>query len=218
MGSTFAGVILDFDGTILDTEWSEYVTVRDEFRRHGHDYPLEVHRAGVGRADNRHWAEVLVELTGPLPDLQVVKDRRRAAHRAMIEATDVRPGIVELIGRANGSAKGLAVASSSPIDWVDPHLRRLDLRSSFQHVATGDAVERAKPWPDVFLLAAGRLGLRPEQCLAIEDSENGVAAAKTAGMTCVAVPNAVTEGGDFSAADLVLDSLADLPWTRFGLG
>ena len=69
------------------------------------------------------------------------------------------------------------------------------------------------------MIAASRLlAVRPERCLVVEDSHNGVAAAKAAGMVCVAVPNPVTEGSDLSQADLVLESLAELPWTDFGLG
>ena len=77
MAGPIDAVILDFDGTVLDTEWSEYVTIRDEFERLGHPYPLEVFREGVGRGDNRHWTEHLLELTGPLPDLEAIRTRRR---------------------------------------------------------------------------------------------------------------------------------------------
>ncbi len=214
---TIDGVILDFDGTVLDTEWSEYVTVRDEFRRHGLDYPLDRHREGVGRGDNRDWLDVLAEVAGPLPDPDAVRARRRRAHREWIEASDLRPGIAELLDRSGRRGVPVGVASSSPARWVTGHLDRLGLLDRFAAIATGDRVERAKPWPDVFLLAAGELGLDPDRCLAVEDSHNGVAAAKSAGMSCVVVPNRVTAGSDFSAADLVLDSLADLPWADVGL-
>lgn len=217
MAATLSAIILDFDGTIVDTEWSEYTTIRDEFARHGHDYPLDRHRQGVGRMDNPHWSELLVAATGPLPDLDAIKDRRRQAHHDLIVASGVRPGVVPLLDRADERATPLAVASSSPLSWVDAHLARLALRPRFRTVATGDQVDRGKPWPDVFLEAARRLGVEPGRCLAIEDSPNGVAAAKEAGMVCVAVPNPVTAGSDLSAADLVIDSLADLPLAEFGL-
>ena len=77
---------------------------------------------------------------------------------------------------------------------------------------------RAKPWPDVFLHAADQLAVDPARCLAIEDSHHGVAGAKAAGMHCVAVPNRVTAGSDFSAADAVVESLERFPFQRFGLG
>lgn len=217
MTKPFDAVILDFDGTIIDTEWSEYVTVRAEFHRHGHDYPLAEFQARVGRADGRHWSEELVDRIGPREDLDEIVARRRRAHHDLIAAAEIRPGILELLERAERVAAALAVASSSPSSWVERHLEHRGLRHRFEVVATRDLVERAKPWPDVFLTAAERLGVDPARCLVVEDSPNGVTAAKAAGMTCVAVPNPVTEGTDLSAADLVLDSLAELPWSSFGL-
>lgn len=218
----FAAVILDFDGTMIDTEWSEYVTVRDEFRRHTLDYPLARFQAKVGRADGVHWTEELIQDLGPEhgidPDrIDTMKARRRQAHHDMIAASEIRPGILELIDRATASAMALAVASSSPANWVERHLADRHLLHRFAAVATGDRVRRGKPWPDVFLDAARRLDIAPDRCLVIEDSHNGVAAAKAAGMHCVAVPNPVTTGTDLSAADLVLDSVGDLPWADYGL-
>ena len=101
-------VILDFDGTVLDTEWSEYVTIRDEFERLGHPYPLEVFRAGVGRGDNRHWTEHLLELTGPLPDLDHIRARRRQLNDELNAATTIRPGVLDLMGRTQKEIDALA--------------------------------------------------------------------------------------------------------------
>lgn len=212
-----SAVIFDFDGTIIDTEWSEFTTVQEEFRTHGHEYELETFLEGVGRADGRHWSDVLQELTGPRDDIEEIKERRKQAHRRLIQATELRPGVVQLIERAEQKELALAVASSSPISWVERHLTERALVERFDFIATRDLVENAKPWPDVFLVAAEKLDTDPAACLVIEDSHHGVAAAKAAGMMCVAVPNPVTAGSDFSAADLILDSLADLPYGDFGL-
>jgi HAD superfamily hydrolase (TIGR01509 family) len=212
-----SAVIFDFDGTIIDTEWSEFTTVQEEFRNHGHEYTLATFLEGVGRADGRHWADVLQEFTGPRDDIEVIMDRRKKAHHKMISDTELRPGVLSLMERAEEQGKALAVASSSPISWVERHLSDRGLIDRFQFIATRDLVERAKPWPDVFLVAAQKLGIDPTECLVIEDSHHGVAAAKAAGMFCVAVPNPVTVASDLSAADLVLDSLSDLPYSDFGL-
>lgn len=217
MAPGFTAVILDFDGTIIDTEWSEYVTVRAEFRRHGLDYPLHHFQARVGRADGPRWSDELIEHIGPGHDVDAIVARRRRAHHDLLAATDLRPGVIELLDRADRAGIALAVASSSPTRWVERHLAERQLLDRFAAVATRDVVERAKPWPDVFLEAARRLGVEPGRCLAIEDSHHGVAAAKAAGMTCVAVPNPVTESTDLGAADLVLESLSELPWSAYGL-
>lgn len=212
-----SAVIFDFDGTIIDTESSEFSTVQDVFREHGHEYTMETFLQGVGRADGRHWVDVLQEFTGPLEDIDTIKEKRRLAHRDMIDGSELRPGVMQLVERAENQEKALAVASSSPLSWVDRHLTVRGLNDRFQFIATRDLVERAKPWPDVFLAAAEGLEIDPRECLVIEDSHHGVVAAKAAGMTCVAVANPVTAGSDFTKADLVLESLAELPYDDFGL-
>ncbi|MEM7325189.1 MAG: HAD-IA family hydrolase [Actinomycetota bacterium] len=211
-------IIFDFDGTILDTESTQFATVRDEFERLGQTYEMADFFHTIGRADQRHWSEVLQERTGPLDNIGEIRTRRLAAHHQLIAQTPLRDGVVALIDLAERYNKALAVASSSPSSWVEEHLTTRNLIDRFAAVSTRDHVEKAKPWPDVFLHAADRLATDPRACLVIEDSANGVAAAKAAGMTCVAVPNPITRPGDFSDADLVLDSLADLPYQRFGLG
>lgn len=217
MAPDIHAVIFDFDGTIVDTESTQFSTVREEFNRYGHEYELAEFQHTIGRADQRHWSDVLQDKTGPLDNIEEIKARRMAAHHELIDTSPLRDGVLPLIERATERAKQLAVASSSPSSWVEGHLSARSLLDLFSVVATRDHVAQAKPWPDVFLHAADRLGANPASCMVIEDSENGVAAAKAAGMFCVAVPNPITSSSDFSGADLVLDSLEDLPFAQFGL-
>jgi beta-phosphoglucomutase-like phosphatase (HAD superfamily) len=103
------------------------------------------------------------------------------------------------------------VASSSRLDWVGGHLDRLGLRHRFAAVVTrddvGDDAARTKPAPDLFLVAAERLGVPPAACVVLEDSPNGVVAGRAAGMVVVAVPCPMTQALDLSGADLVASSL-----------
>ena len=99
--------------------------------------------------------------------------------------------------------------SSSEYEWVDEHLSRLGLRDRFAHLACYSENLAAKPAPDSYLEACARLGVRPGEAIALEDSPHGVDAARAAGLRVVAVPNAVTEQMDLSAADLVITSLAE---------
>ena len=112
-----------------------------------------------------------------------------------------------------------AVASSSRRAWIQKVLARLGLEDQFDAAAAGDEVPRAKPAPDVYLLAARRLGTAPETCVALEDSQNGVRSAKAAGMVCIAVPSPLTRQLDFSEADLVVGSLEEVtPETIAAIG
>jgi beta-phosphoglucomutase-like phosphatase (HAD superfamily) len=111
----------------------------------------------------------------------------------------------ELLGLA------LGVASSSPLAWVEGHLERLGIRSRFRSIVCRTHNRPPKPAPDLYLAALDDLGVAASDTIAVEDSPNGITAAKAAGLFCVAVPNPMTRPLDFSGADLLLDSLADLP-------
>ena len=206
-----AAVIFDFDGTIIDTETAQYESVNAEFQRHGVTYDLELFKSGIGGADHRHWTEVLQGLVGPIDDLAAVQERRLKANYQRVESVELRPGVLEVIEMTERAGLPLSVASSSPSSLVEHHLEARDLRRRFANVSTRDFVEHAKPWPDVFLHAAEQLDVEPRECVVIEDSANGVTAAKAAGMTCVVVPNPITRDADFSGADYVLETLLDFP-------
>jgi HAD superfamily hydrolase (TIGR01509 family) len=202
-------LVFDFDGLILDTETSEYVTVKEVYERHGLGLDLEVWQQRIG-THSRHWLEELEELVGVIDDKEALRAERIRRHHELIEAEAVMPGVQELVEAAAAAGLGLAVASSSQDTWVGPHLERLGLRHHFTHLSCRSDVVPAKPAPDVYLAACERLGVEPREAVAIEDSPHGVAAAKAAGLWCVAVPNRLTESLDFSAADLVVPSLAEV--------
>ena len=104
----------------------------------------------------------------------------------------------------------VGLASSSTSDWVRGHLDRLGILESFDCIRCRDHVANAKPEPDLYLSVLECLGVSASEAIAIEDSPNGVLAAKRAGLRCVAIPNSITGQLDLSQADLVLDSLADV--------
>jgi HAD superfamily hydrolase (TIGR01509 family) len=119
------------------------------------------------------------------------------------------PGVIGLLEKLAARDIRRAVVSSSSHHWVDGWLEKLQLATYFQTtVCRGDA-PRIKPAPDLYLEAARRLEIAPQDCLVIEDSLNGIKSARAAGMHAWAIPNRVTECLDFSAADRVFQSLAD---------
>ena len=138
-----------------------------------------------------------------------------AAEIGTVNALDLHGLLVERATRpvdfaeADAAGLGVAIASSSEAEWVLPLLERIGLHASFRHVVTTGGELRPKPAPDTYLEACVRLGVEPAHALAIEDSPHGIAAAKTAGLRCVAVPHELTETLDLSAADLRLGSLAE---------
>ncbi|MDX6478171.1 MAG: hypothetical protein QOG29_758, partial [Gaiellaceae bacterium] len=131
---------------------------------------------------------------------------------SLTDVEDLRPGILEYLEDARALGLKTAIVSSSTQDWINRHLARLERAEHFEAIVAADHdVSRAKPTPTLYLEALDRLALGPEEAIAFEDSPNGIKAAKAAGIFCVAIPNGVTAALGFGEADLVLDSLADLP-------
>lgn len=208
-----AGILFDFDGLILDTETSEYLTVAESFADHGLELSRDEWVAIIGTADHPHWTDMLETALGrPLEDREEVLERRRARHHARISEEELRPGVVDLATAACEQGIGVAVASSSPLDWVLGHLTRLGVEELFPVRATRDDVGHAgaKPHPDLFELAASRLDVPTGRCVVLEDSEPGIAAGNAAGCTTVAVPAGMTAHLAFADADLVVPSVAEI--------
>ena len=203
--------VFDFDGLILDTEWPEYLSVSEMWAEHGVELVLEDWQEIVGTADHPHWSEMLVTALGrPIDDLDAVIERRRVRHHELIAAQSLLPGVIELLDEAGELGWRTGVASSSSAEWVEGHLGRLGLLERFDVVRCRDHVERAKPAPDLYQAVVDGLGVTPEEAVAFEDSAHGVAAARGAGLWCVAVPNDVTRTLDFSDAHLLAASLEEV--------
>ena len=210
---TLSAIIWDFDGTILDTEWPAFVSASREYERYGRTLSLADWATTIGTADHEPWWEVLRRELGGFdePD-EVLITRYRAFKNEITDASPLMPGVADRFAQAADLQLRCAVASSSPIEWVERHTRARGLWDRLAAVATRTDVgqTRTKPEPDLFLLAAERAGVDPRHCLVIEDSHHGVEAARRAGMRVVAVPNRITHLHDFADADLVVDSLEDL--------
>lgn len=128
------------------------------------------------------------------------------------------PGVVALLDRLKAAGIPMAIASSNERDVIGETAARLGLDAYFGSVATKDDVPlgRIKPCPDIYLHAARGLGIAPDECLAIEDSPTGIAAAKAAGMTCIALHSLHNEAQDMSAADIHIDGFDELDDARLG--
>jgi HAD superfamily hydrolase (TIGR01509 family) len=207
--------LFDFDGLILDTELAARAGWEWLYREHGHELPADLWATLVGTT-HAAWdpRAHLEELVGDPLDWEALNERRYAHEIALIEAEELRPGIADYLAAARRHGLKRAVVSSSTRHWVEMHLERLEAAVGWDAICTADGdPARAKPAPTLYLEALELLGVAAREAVAFEDSPNGVLAAKAAGIFCVAIPNEVTRelGLEEAGADLVLDSLADLP-------
>lgn len=204
-------LVFDFDGLILETETPSHQTWDEMYREHGHELPMDLWHDSIGSDAGFDPAGHLAALVGEGFDREVIQARRDARKTELIAALDVMAGVREYVADAKRLGLLIAIASSSSRAWVLGHLERLHLAAEWDAVRTRDDVARTKPAPDLYLAAVEALAVAPREAIAFEDSMNGIAAAKAAGLRCVAVPNALTSGMDLSLADVQLDSLAQTP-------
>jgi HAD superfamily hydrolase (TIGR01509 family) len=202
-------VIFDFDGLIIDSETPIFEIWAEVYRHHGGDLTLEHWRHALGTHNGFDPYAELQRQTGMVLDRLAWAGRIRDEHWRRCETEPLRPGVAERLAEADALGLPAAVASSSSAEWVEPWLERHGLRTWFRAVCTRDDVARVKPAPDLFLLAAERLGVNSAACVVFDDTPNGVAAAHAAGMWAIAVPGPMTHTLEFPRPHLALSSLAD---------
>lgn len=218
-GRRIDAVLFDLDGVLVDTEpWWNDVRVAFAGER-GRPWGPDDQAATMG-GNSRRWAEIMQErLALAELDVDAVQDAvvDGVLARFRERPSPVIPGAPEAVRRIAAS-RPVAIASSAHPAVIRAALDALGLHAVFGAIVSADEVEHGKPAPDVYLLAASRLGVAPARCLVVEDSVNGVRAGRAAGMTVVLVPNpSVPPAEDaYELADRVIASLADLDPDAFG--
>jgi HAD superfamily hydrolase (TIGR01509 family) len=202
-------IIFDFDGLILDTETHEFEVLNEIFGQHGTILPIEIWGKVIGTAASFRPFTYLEEQVNKKLDQQAFEEARKRLFEERISKELPRPGVESYLQAAKELGLKIGLASSSSYDWVSTHLQNLGLQEFFQCIKTSNDVEKVKPDPALYLEAAKCLGVEPQECLAFEDSVNGLMAAKRAGMYCVIVPNKVTQDLPFQDFDHRLNPMAE---------
>lgn len=198
------------DGLLLDTETLWHEAEVELFRRHGAEFTWDDKMAVIGTSFDftaRYFAD---RLGRPREEgARLVEEMVELMHDRVRRQVQARPGALELVGRLREiDGVRIGLASNSPRFLVEDALATAGLTDVFETIVTSSDVEHAKPAPDIYLRACANLGVEPSEALALEDSASGVAAAKAAGLTCIAVPQYAET--DVSAADQIVDSLEEL--------
>jgi HAD superfamily hydrolase (TIGR01509 family) len=204
----FRAAVFDMDGLLVDSEPLWVLAETELFARHGQAFGPADAEATHGRSIEDTILDYAARLGGLDPT--ALRAELIARMRVLyLERTSLRPGARDLVRSLEGRL-GLGVASNTDRDLVELALRKVGLLDAFAAIASGVDVGRPKPHPDVYLAACRALAVEPGHAVALEDSLDGVRAAKAAGMTCVGVPE--RDGLDLAAAgaDVVVRSLAEL--------
>jgi len=202
-------LVLDFDGTVLDTEDSVYEVWAEIWDDHGHELALVDWQRNIGTEDVFDpWIELENRLGRPLDE--ALHERRHTRQDQLLAELEPRSGVLRWLSDAEAMDLPVGIASSSPSDWVESHLVRLGIRDRFLCIVCRDDEVPAKPDPTSYQVACKRLGADPGASVAVEDSPHGVTAAVGAGLFTVATPHRLTVDLDLTAADIVVDSLDEL--------
>ncbi len=204
----FDAIIFDMDGVLADSEPRYYAAVNTILAEEGVLVPERDYAEIIGLSVEAAWEEYIRRYGLRRPLAEYVRLYDPAVLAELRKPAEPNTGVRELISAAHDRGLRLGLASSSLGAWVDALLEGIGLGDAFEIIVSGEMVERHKPAPDCYLLAAERLGVGPKRCLAIEDSPSGIRSANAAEMFVVAVRTLSTTGLDLSLADVVLDDLA----------
>ncbi len=205
-------LVFDFDGLIVDTEVPIFRAWQRIYREHGQELPLD------------RWLTIIGTSTGDFDPVRELGERveekldereldalERLYYAESTALQQLLPGVADYLRVAGELGLKTAVASSSTRAWVMEHLDRLGIGGQFDAIVCREDVKRTKPDPELYRTALRRLAVQPEEAIAFEDSSNGIHAAKSAGLYCVAVPNLLTVDLDLTEADQRLLTLEAMP-------
>lgn len=205
-------VIFDMDGVLVDSEPFHTEIEKCLFLLNHISLSDEEHRQYSGTASDVMWRKIAERHTLPLPVEELIEQNRAESFRYFSELAEipVMPGLVDLLEKLQTKNYPLAVASSSFPEIIDLILEKTGLQKYFQVVVSSHEAGKSKPEPDVFLLTAKKLGVKPEDCLVVEDSANGIKAAHAAKMNCVAYQGPGADPQNQKEADAIVKSYAQL--------
>jgi len=209
-------IIFDLDGVLLDSE-KIYIEMNQRFFKElGADISMEEHQTFVGISANKMWGYIK-DKAGLSQSVEELKAMERELKYKTLQETHLVPtkGSREFLDWLKKRSFTMAIASSGLRKNVQLILDKLGVHGHFDMVVSGEDVVKGKPEPDIFLKVSGHYGRPARDCVVIEDSTNGVKAAKSAGMACLGYFNPTSGRQDLSLADLIFDDFQDQKLYRF---
>lgn len=204
-------VIFDMDGVIIDSEPIHLEVDIQTMKDLGYNISKEELNKYVGTTSDYMFSDIKNRYKINKSVEDIISYRAEIAKERIIKA-DLEPieGIRELLSDLKNNNIPAAIASSSPRDFIDAVVSKFGLQDYFSYIVSGEEVENGKPSPDVYIETAKKLGVQPKDCIVIEDSKNGVLAAKAAGMKCAGFKNINSGDQDLSKADYIVNSITEI--------
>lgn len=185
------GLIFDLDGTVTLSQQFHTQAFAEVFKKHGLNYTAEDDARYSGRGAHCTFPEFFKEngITLTQEQVEQYSAEKRAVYDELIKKNSILtvPGVEKFLERQKTRGMQIAMSTGNRIESSEIILGKAGLQKYFPIIVTNRDVEKSKPAPDIFLKAAEKLGLKPEECIVFEDAVNGVQGAKNAGMRCIAL-------------------------------
>jgi len=205
-------VIFDMDGVIIDSEPVYFEIDKQMFEELNIAVSFEEHCSYVGTSSQNMWNAIITKHGVAEQPAELMRKEYSLYLEHLANAKDLQPidGVVELIHELYKNNFKLVLASSSQMASIDIVLNKFKLDELFIAKVSGSELAHSKPHPEIFLRSARLIKSDPSECIVIEDSKNGVTAAKAAGMKCIGFLNPNSGNQDLKNADLVIHSFGEL--------
>lgn len=174
------------------------------------EMPADIREQSLGRRVIDVLQSMIERFHWPTTAEELNKRRQPIFLNLVRQKLEAMPGLRESLKLFKDAGYQIALASSGVREYVEIVLDKFEVREYFDVIVAGDEVKNGKPNPEIYQVAVAKLGLRPEECVVLEDADHGIAAAKAAGCKCIAIKNPFTAPQTHKEADLVLDSLNDI--------
>ncbi|PLT47557.1 Hydrolase, haloacid dehalogenase-like family [Paenibacillus pasadenensis] len=211
--------LFDMDGVIIDSEPLHFAVDIETVRALGAEIDQHGLEPYVGMTNPEMWKRLRAQFGFEPSIAEIIElQMNRKLEALAASGLTAMDGIAELIDALLAAGVRIGVASSSPRVFIEAVLGQFGLLDKFGCIVSGEEVPMGKPAPDVYREAARQLGVSPDACVVLEDSRNGVRAAKAAGMRAIGLRNPNSGQQDLSEADWIVGSIADIPLAELGLG
>lgn len=207
----YGGVIFDMDGVLTDSEPAFHAAVNDILARYGTHIGADEYQQFIGQATSQMWTKVVALRRLPATVAEIVDAYEAPLMERLRQPRPALPGAKALLAELRARGVPVALCTASFSRWVDAILPAAGIDHSFDAISTADMVERTKPDPAPYVLAATKLGLAPERCIAVEDSLNGVTSALAAGTYVVQLRATPSAAAPVDGVARIIGSLADFP-------
>jgi HAD superfamily hydrolase (TIGR01509 family) len=204
-------VIFDMDGVIIDSEPIHFEVDMQTMKDFGCNISKEELNKYVGTTNEYMFTDIKNKYKLDKSAEEIINYRCELVKRKVIES-DLMPieGIIDLLKNLKAKNIPAAIASSSPRDFIEVVVSKFGIEDYFSCILSGEEVENGKPAPDIYVETAKKLRVKPEECIVIEDSKNGVLAAKKANMKCIGFKNVNSGEQDLSKADFIVNSIREI--------